>query len=72
MIVEKRQYVENNSVVLEMEFDWSQIIALAEEQHITKEILADSFLTSLYECLQENIDIDELFCEFLENLSEEK
>lgn len=68
-----RVYVEKDSIVFEKTFDWSQVISVATKDGImTGKLNIDSVSNSLMAYLQENFDIEELFSEYLESVSEEK
>jgi hypothetical protein len=68
-----RVYVEKDYIVFEKTFDWSKVVSVAATEGIVKSNLnIDSVANSLMTYLQENIDIEESFSEYLESVSEEK
>jgi hypothetical protein len=72
MTNKERVYVENNYIVFEKTFDWSNVVSVAAKEGIVENKLSiDSVANSLLAYLQENIDIEELFSEYLEDVSEE-
>jgi hypothetical protein len=69
----KRVYVENEFVVFEKKLQWQDIVTLANEEGIpTNKMSIGSVITLLMSYLTENFDVTELFCEYLESVSEEK
>ena len=68
-----RVYVEKDYIVFEKTFAWSKVVSVAATEGIVKSNLnIDSVANSLMTYLQENIDIEESFSEYLEGVSEEK
>lgn len=68
-----RVYLEKDSIVFEKTFDWAHVISVATNEGITPgKLNIDSVSSSLIAFLQETFDIEELFSEYLESVSEEK
>ena len=73
MTSDQRVYVENDCIVFEKTFKWEYILSIARKEEIPlNKLTVDKVSQMLMEYLPENIDIDELFSEYLESLSEEK
>ena len=66
-------YVENDSIVFEKSFSWEQIVEIAQREDVVAETLdSDKVSKALLDCLQDDLDLGDLFSDYLESSALEK